>query len=88
MGFSDEQARECTIIAKVEVMEYFDRYLNEVFPRQMKEARQDMHLMIAGHNTSAKAHGGAEAKVNRVLWGFAGIVAVAGLAATLKEVFF
>jgi hypothetical protein len=80
MGLSDEQQSQVAQIAELETRRYFDTYLNEVFPQQVKAIREHTHLMIEKHDGDRKAHGSAERKINRVLWGVAGIVTLGSLA--------
>lgn len=66
---------------------YTQQCLDKALPEILKSQRHAVHLMIAGHNTSAKAHDGAATKINKLIWGFGGIVALTGLIATLKAIF-
>jgi len=77
---SPEQVREITLMAELETRRYFDTYLKDVFPVQMRQAREHTHLMIEQHDRSTKAHGGVEAKVSRALWVMLGAAAASGAA--------
>jgi hypothetical protein len=84
MSLSQDQERETGRIAELEVRRYFDHYLADVFPRQVTAIREHTHLSIEKHNGDRGAHGGAERKVNKLLWGIAAIVALTGFAVTIK----
>lgn len=63
-------------IVELGVRQYFDAYLNDVFPKQIE-------AMVQSHNASADAHGGIRGKFSKFKWlvlGFAaGSGAVAGV---------
>lgn len=61
--------------AELVVRRYFDHFLEDVMPK-----------IIEHHNRDRKAHGGAEKKINKLLWGIGGIIALAGFIATLKAI--
>lgn len=63
--------------AELVVRRYFDHYLEDVFPIQVR-------LMIKAHDGDRKAHGSAERKINRIVYGIAAIVGVLGVLVTLK----
>lgn len=73
MPLSDADREAIVNIAKLEVREYFDHYLNVVLPRQEKANRHHTHLTVEAHNSSRKAHGGVEQKVNRMRWVLVGL---------------
>lgn len=74
---TEERVKE---LAELETRRYFDMYLQDVFPDQMK-------LIIENHNGDRSAHGSSERKVNRLTWGLTVIIGLAGFIATLKAIF-
>lgn len=66
MSLSNADRKDIQETAELEVRRYFDHYLENVFPVQVK-------TMIQQHNLSPKAHGGVERRLNKVLWTIAGI---------------
>lgn len=71
MSFSESEKQEIKDAAELEVRRYFDHYLMEVFPDQVKQ-------IVQQHNLSPKAHGGVERRLNKVLWMIAGSAVAAG----------
>ena len=65
-------------IAELEVRRYFDKYLQKVFPEQIKALKHHTHLSIEVHDSDETAHGGVERKVNRFFWVLMGGAAVIG----------
>ncbi len=74
MSLSDSERMESKDIAELEVRRYFDAYLQDVFPAQVK-------MYIDGHNTSPDAHDGVAKAFSRARWIITGAAAVAGLGA-------
>jgi hypothetical protein len=76
---SPEELREMSDLAKLRIHEYFDHYLTDTFPAQMRG-------MFAAHNADIGAHQAQfrlqektclpGRKINRVMWMVAGGVAV------------
>lgn len=79
-ALNPSQVREVEQVAKIEVRQYFDHYLQNVVPVQQKTAREHVHLMIEKHDADRKAHGGTEVKVSRLLWMVTGAATVGGTA--------
>jgi hypothetical protein len=88
MGLTDDQRQETEDVAELAVRRYFDTYLTDTFPIQMAAIREHAHTQIEQHDGNRKAHGAAEAKVNRLVWGIAAVTGIAGVAATVKSLFF
>lgn len=65
-------------IAELEVRRYFDKYLQRVFPEQIKALKHHTHVSIETHDADGKAHGGVERRVNRFFWVLMGGAAVIG----------
>lgn len=57
MGLSDDQRQEVTTIAKLTVHEYFDHYLEEVFPKSITTILDAHDHNCAAHNSVAKRFG-------------------------------
>lgn len=70
-ALNEAQVREVTGISKLEVREYFDHFLQEVWPVLSSS-------IIEKHNTSKEAHGGVEKKFNKFFWMLSGAAAVGG----------
>lgn len=87
MGLNDDQRQEVEDVAELKVRRYFDQYLNEVFPEQVKGIKAHTHLLIEKHDGDRKAHGGAETKANRLTIGLATIIGLAGLIGTIVAIF-
>lgn len=81
MSLSDQQKNDVDDRVELGVRRYFDTYLQEILPAQLKAERHHNHLMIERHDASNKAHGGVEAKVLKAKWMIAGAVAVGGAGA-------
>jgi hypothetical protein len=80
---SPQERQEVIDLAQLSIHQYFDHYLTEVFPPQMK------HIMLA-HDESVVAHEERFAplirsarKFNRIMWTVAGGIAVAGFFGTI-----
>lgn len=71
MSLSPEQIQQIKEIAELEVRRYFDHYLNEVFPRQLKTA-------IEAHDSDDRAHGSVEIRLDRAVWVFVGVALASG----------
>lgn len=65
-------------IAELEVRRYFEGYLRDVFPEQVKAMKHHTHVNIAAHDASETAHGGVEKRVNRFFWLLMGGATVLG----------
>lgn len=61
----EQRVRE---LAELEVRRYFDHYLQDVLPQQLKALKHHTHTTVEAHDNSPDAHGGVEKKVNRFMW--------------------
>jgi len=77
-ALTDTQRREVEQIAELAVRRYFDHYLENVFPRQVKRLERDIDMKIQAHDDSPMAHGRVERIVNRTMWLFLGIAVASG----------
>jgi hypothetical protein len=81
---SDHQ--EVSDIAKLRIHEYFDRYLTDVFPKQMKGLFEKHNMDVAAHQDQFAIHEKTcrpGRKLSKVMWMCAGGTAVISAAATL-----
>lgn len=76
-ALTDAQHREVTQIAQLEVRQYFDHYLNVVYPKQRADIETKVETSIQAHDDAENAHGFAEKRLNRIIWLVLGM-AVAG----------
>lgn len=72
MSLSDSERAESEDIAELKVRRYFDNYLQNVFPAQVKQ-------MLLEHNNDPEAHDGVAKKVSRAQWLITGAMTVMGL---------
>lgn len=72
MSLNDGQRDEVKDIAELKVRQYFDAYLENVFPTQVKQ-------MLLEHNNDPEAHDGVAKKVSRAQWLITGAMTVMGL---------
>lgn len=86
MSLSEDQERETARIAELEVRRYFDHYLINVFPLQVRAIKAHAHDQIDKHDGDRAAHGGVEKKVNRMWWGLIGVSTVLTVLATIVEI--
>lgn len=54
MGLNDDQRQEVITIAKLTVHEYFDHYLEKVFPKSIQTVMDAHDHNCAAHNSVAK----------------------------------
>lgn len=81
MSFNEGEKQDIKDAAELEVRRYFDHYLENVFPDQVKQ-------MIQAHNLSPNAHGGVERRFNKAFWMIAGLgLAGGGTAAGVAKLF-
>jgi|GEM_PF-3002799 len=82
MALSEQQTEEVERIAELQVRRYFDHYLSEVFPSQVKG-------VVKAHDADREAHGGVERRVNQARWMLLGVSlgCGAGLGALLRQLF-
>jgi hypothetical protein len=78
MALTEQEIDRIKELAELETRRYFDDYLQNVFPEQMKALRAHTYTQIEKHNMNPDAHGGVEKKVNRTLWIIAGAAGVGG----------
>ena len=78
MPLDQEQVDHVKDIAELEVRKYFDHYLEDTLPTQLK-------VIISAHNTDDKAHGGVEKKISRFLWVVMGIGIASGASGVLAS---
>jgi hypothetical protein len=71
MSLSKTDAEQVSTIAELEVRRYFDHYLTEVFPGQVK-------AVVDAHNNDPNAHGGVATRFNKLVWIGMGAAAMAG----------
>lgn len=74
---NDDDRKQTEQLAELAVRRYFDHYLQNVLPVEMKEGRAHTHAQIAAHNQSPEAHGGVQDKVQKARWMAAGVIALA-----------
>ena len=55
-------------IAELECRKYFDMYLQQVFPMQVKAMKEHTANAVKTHDLSPEAHGGVERRVNKFFW--------------------
>lgn len=65
-------------IAKLEVREYFDQFLNVALPRILKAERHYMHMTIEAHDAADTAHKGVERRFSKTMWLAMGLMAGGG----------
>lgn len=70
---SQNEQEQAGRIAELEVRRYFDRYLNEVFPKQIA-------AVVEAHDKAADAHGGIRGKFAKFRWTLIGFAAGGGIA--------
>lgn len=70
---SESERGQIAEIAELEIRRYFDKYLNEVFPKQIAD------IMVA-HDKAADAHGGIRGKFSKLRWTLVGFAAGGGIA--------
>ena len=79
MTMTDEDRERVELMVELGVRRYFDHFLLEVFPTQVKQ-------MIQAHDRDASAHGGAISQFLRFKWTLVGFVfgggAIAGTGLT------
>lgn len=78
MSLTEDQERDVERIAELETRRYFDHYLNEVFPAQVKTIREHTYVTVEKHDMNPAAHGGVEKKLNKLIWMFMGVAAAGG----------
>jgi len=71
---SEREEKEVESIAELTVRRYFDKYLEEVFPKQIA-------AVVEAHNAAADAHGGIREAFSKHKWLVLGFVAGGGIAA-------
>lgn len=72
MPLTEMERDEAKDIAELKVRQYFDSYLRDVFPTQVKQ-------MLQEHNNDPEAHDGVAKKVSRAQWLITGAMTVMGL---------
>jgi len=55
-------------IAELVVRRYFDGYLQNVFPEQVKALKHHTHNTIEAHDASDEAHGSVERRFSKLFW--------------------
>lgn len=78
MALDQDEMRQVEQIAELAVRQYFDHYLTDVFPQQVRAIREHTHLMVERHDQSDRAHGSVERRFNRLVWLTAGMAAAGG----------
>lgn len=68
-------------VAELEVRRYFDFYLNNTFPQQIKELQEHTRCQIEKHDRDRESHGGVELRFNRFFWILLGLAASGGAGA-------
>lgn len=72
MSLTENERSETEDIAELKVRRYFDNYLENVFPAQVKQ-------MLQEHNNDPEAHDGVAKKVSRAQWLITGASLVMGV---------
>lgn len=72
MSLNENQRDEVKDIAELKVRQYFDEYLTNVFPSQVKQ-------MITEHDNNPTAHDGVAGEVKKAKWLLTGAAAVFGI---------
>jgi hypothetical protein len=83
---TDAEVRQISDLAKLRVREYFDHYLTDIFPRQIKTLFESHNDDIEAHELKFRAHEKScrpGAKLNRITWMVAGGTAVVSVVFTL-----
>ncbi len=73
---SKNEQEQVEQIAELEVRRYFDRYLTEVFPKQIA-------AVVKAHDQAADAHGGIRGKFSKFKWILVGLAIGGGMGAGL-----
>lgn len=68
-----------TNLAKLVVHEYFDHYLNEVWPKNEARLVSAMQTAITTHNQDVRAHAGVARRFDRFFWVLIGVSMSSGI---------
>src|SRR5690606_21912931 len=78
MGLSAQQRQEVKEIAELTTRQFFDTYLNEIFPRQLA-------AVVKAHDEAANAHGGIRGKFSQFKFTIVGFIIAGGAGAGVNQ---
>lgn len=67
-GLNRCQREDAQAIAEIEVRQYFDYYLREIWPQHQEALKQHVEDRVQAHDDDDEAHGGVETRFNRLIW--------------------
>lgn len=77
-ALTEQQHREVKQVAKLEVRQYFDHYLRDVWPQQAAALERQCEHNVQHHNEDPEAHGGVPRKFTRLVWIGLGVALAGG----------
>lgn len=72
MALNETDKQEVQMIAELEVRQYFDHYLTEIFPKQLA-------VTLEAHDQNCGAHGSITKRFERFKWMLIGLAAGGGI---------
>lgn len=73
-----DEIKQVRDLSELEVRRYFDHYLQNVLPVEMKAVKLDTLAKIQEHDASPEAHGAVEKKLNKMIFVIMGVAGAGG----------